>query len=260
MSARLEIGAGRGDADASPSDLEQLGFLALEGVVDRVDVALGDGVEFLLPARDVVFADLFRAVDVVLGGTRGAVAVPATAIAASVRARTSAGTASATPASTAAASSASSPPDGGSACRWRSVWRTTPIWVETWKPSSPRAPQTSSVEPPPMSITSRSVGSSGRPGRRRARVRERRLLVAGQRPPLEAVALAHRRGELGAVGGVPDRGRHHRGARLAAVLGDGGRVALERVEHALLRRVAEPSRGVDALAEPRHGGLADELA
>jgi hypothetical protein len=39
--------------------LEQLGFLALEGVVDRVDVVLGDGVEFLLGARDVVFADLF---------------------------------------------------------------------------------------------------------------------------------------------------------------------------------------------------------
>ena len=42
----------------------------------------------------------------------------------------------------------------------RSEKRTTPIWVETWKPGSCPAPQTSSVEPPPMSITTRVVVSS----------------------------------------------------------------------------------------------------
>ena len=34
------------------------------------------------------------------------------------------------------------------------MWRTEPIWVDTWKPSpSAAVPVTYSVEPPPMSIT-----------------------------------------------------------------------------------------------------------
>src|SRR5919108_5583966 len=89
------------------------------------------------------------------------VAVPATATAASPRSRTSAGTAARMPASTLAASAASSSAVGGSECRWRSVWRTTPIWADVKKSILPADPQTSSVEPPPMSITTRSTGSSG---------------------------------------------------------------------------------------------------
>ena len=58
------------------------------------------------------------------------------------------------PRSTSAASAASSSRAGGSECRWRSEWRTTPTWVETWNATSPPSPTTSSVEPPPMSITS----------------------------------------------------------------------------------------------------------
>ena len=58
-----------------------------------------------------------------------------------------------------APSASSSSGRGGSVCRWRSLWRTTPTWVETWKSTSPRAPTTSSVEPPPMSITSSGVAS-----------------------------------------------------------------------------------------------------
>ena len=61
-------------------------------------------------------------------------------------------------------------------CRWRSVWRTTPTCVETWKTRSAPAPTTSSVEPPPMSITSTS--SSPRPARGRAERSQPRLLVA----------------------------------------------------------------------------------
>ena len=52
---------------------------------------------------------------------------------------------------------------GGSPCRWRSVWRTTPTWVETWKRDARRPrPTTNSVEPPPMSTTSSSRPSGGR--------------------------------------------------------------------------------------------------
>ena len=137
------------------------------------------------------------------------------------------------------------------------MWRTTPICVETWKPSSPRAPHTSSVEPPPMSITTRSVGSSGgRAAVAPANVK-RGLLVAGERAALEPEAVAHRRGERRAVRGVAHRGGHHRGARLALVRGDLAGVALERGEHARLRRVAEPAGRVDALAQPRDDRLAD---
>src|SRR6188768_4059262 len=49
------------------SDLEKLGFLFLEGIVDGVDVGLRHRFEFLLAASDLVFADLFlEAVEVVL--------------------------------------------------------------------------------------------------------------------------------------------------------------------------------------------------
>ncbi len=37
---------------------------------------------------------------------------------------------------TSSASSSRSASGGGSSCRWRSVWRTTPAWVETWKLTS----------------------------------------------------------------------------------------------------------------------------
>ena len=44
---------------------------------------------------------------------------------------------------------------------WRSVWRTTPAWVETWNSIFPPAPWTTSVEPPPMSTTTSGVVSAG---------------------------------------------------------------------------------------------------
>ena len=50
---------------------------------------------------------------------------------------------------------------GGSSGRWRSVWRTTPAWVETRKRTSGPAPMIISVEPPPMSSTSVGVVSAG---------------------------------------------------------------------------------------------------
>src|SRR3954464_8890738 len=43
---------------AAPSDLEELGFLVLEQVVDRVGVGLGHRVETLLRPGDVVLARL----------------------------------------------------------------------------------------------------------------------------------------------------------------------------------------------------------
>src|ERR671914_143994 len=53
------------------SDLEQLGFLVLEQLIDRVGVRLGDRIEALLRAGDVVLAHLavlLEALEVLLGG------------------------------------------------------------------------------------------------------------------------------------------------------------------------------------------------
>ena len=92
------------------------------------------------------------------------VAVPATAMPASTRPRTSAGTSASMIAPASSERAASSSGVGGSACRWRSVWRTEPMRVETWKPGSlPGSPVTYSVLPPPMSITS-VAGARGAPG------------------------------------------------------------------------------------------------
>ena len=107
------------------------------------------------------------------------------------RARTAAGTAASSVArDVGARAPSSSSAVGGSRCRWRSVWRTTPTCVETWKSTSPRAPTTSSVEPPPMSITSSGVGRRSR-ARGRAEERQPRLLVAGQRARVEPERVAH---------------------------------------------------------------------
>ena len=72
------------------------------------------------------------------------------------------------------------PAVGGSECRWRSVWRTTPAWLDTWKVISRPVPITNSVEPPPMSITSVGVRSLGIALAGGAEEREPRLLVSGQ--------------------------------------------------------------------------------
>ena len=85
------------------------------------------------------------------------------ATAAVTRSRSDSGIAWASAGRTSSPSARSSRGLGGSECRWRSEWRTTPTWVETWKATVPLSPITSSVEPPPMSITSsRSPGSSPR--------------------------------------------------------------------------------------------------
>src|SRR4051812_3796657 len=55
---------------ATRSDLEQLGFLVLEDLVDLVDVLLGHAVEALLGAADLVLTELAvleRALEVLLG-------------------------------------------------------------------------------------------------------------------------------------------------------------------------------------------------
>ena len=62
---------------------------------------------------------------------------------------------------TSAASASSSAEVGGSVARWRSVWRTTPACVETWKLTSSPLPTTSSVDPPPTSMTTVGVVSPG---------------------------------------------------------------------------------------------------
>jgi hypothetical protein len=106
------------------------------------------------------------------------VAVPATATAAVTRSRSASGIARASAGPASSLSARSSCGVGGSECRWRSEWRTTPTCVETWKPTSPRSPITSSVEPPPMSITSRRSPSAGV----RAAVAPRKVSCASSSP------------------------------------------------------------------------------
>src|SRR3954447_26268488 len=196
------------------------------------------------------------------------VAVPATATAAVTRLRSSSGTAVASAGPASPASAPSSSRVGGSEWRCRSEWRTTPTCVDTWKGTAVPSPIRSSVGP----LADRGPGRAAadvddeqalagpRVARRRgAEEGQLRLLVAAQRPALEAVAVAHGGGELAAVGRVAHRRGHHRGRRGRAQLRDRLRVLLERGEHALLGRGAERARGVDALPEPGDDRAAVEL-
>jgi hypothetical protein len=62
---------------------------------------------------------------------------------------------------------------------WRSVWRTTPACVETWKSTLPSQPVTNSVEPPPMSTTSTSSPRSAR-----SLVAPAKVSAASSSPPI----------------------------------------------------------------------------
>ena len=107
---------------------------------------------------------------------------------------------------------ASSAAVGGSLWRWRSECRTTPIWVETCA-----VEVTSSVEPPPMSMTRNSPVAAVR----RAVVGQLGLLVAAEGARARSRARRWTRAaNARAVGGVADGRGHHRGGALAAVVGD----------------------------------------
>ena len=141
---------------------------------------------------------------------------------------------------------------------WRSLMRTTPAGTETWKPALRPTPTTNSVEPPPMSITT--VGSlAAGCGRHGAEERELGLFLAGEHPRVEAVVVAHARGEVGAVGGVADGGGEDGDVGLAVVRVDRRAVVGERRRSALDRLLGERAAGVDAVAEARDVGLAQQL-
>ena len=141
---------------------------------------------------------------------------------------------------------------------WRSLMRTTPACVETWKDARRPSPMTNSVEPPPMSMTTSASSPSARP-LVAPEERQRGLLVAGQRAGVEPVVVAHARGELRAVGGVANRAREHGEVALDAVLGDHLPVGLEHGEDALHRRLGKRAGRVDALAQAGDLRGADEL-
>jgi hypothetical protein len=66
------------------------------------------------------------------------------------------------------------------------VWRTTPAWAETWKDTSPASPTTSSVDPPPISIT---TSASVTPSSRSA-VAPRNVSLASVSPPIVRASSA----------------------------------------------------------------------
>ena len=100
---------------------------------------------------------------------------------------------------------------------WRSLWRTTPACSEAWKEISAPVPTISSVEPPPMSITS--VGSAGGVLGGGAEVGEARLLLAVEDAGREREALAQLGDEGAAVLGVADgAGRDRVDASVAQLL------------------------------------------
>ena len=187
------------------------------------------------------------------------VAVPATATAARTRSRTSAGTAASNIARTSRASASMSSRAGGSPSQVAlAVAHHARLGgdVEVHLPARARDELGRAAADVDHEQRRRvaAVAGGGRP-----EVGQPRLLVAAERAPVEAEAVAHRRGELRAVGRVADRGRQHGDAALAAVALDRLRVALERVEHAPLRRVAEPAGRVHALAEAGDDRAAVEL-
>ena len=77
---------------------------------------------------------------------------------------------------------------GGSACRWRSCRRTEPMSMEYAPGRSRGSPRISSVDPPPMSITSTGSAGAGKVAHR-AVVREPGLLVAGDHLGIDARAV-----------------------------------------------------------------------
>ena len=150
----------------------------------------------------------------------------------------------------------------GRCARWRSVWRTTPAWVETWKLTSSPRPTTSSVEPPPMSMTTRRRASAGgrarwsRRGRsaappRRRRSSARRGRSARATRAMNVAPLAASRTAL-----VSTATRAAR-RRCSSIDRAGSRPA-SRARAPSPRRLRTPVC-VDALAEPRDLRAALEL-
>ena len=143
---------------------------------------------------------------------------------------------------------------GGARCGAR-----RPAWVETWKSISPRAPVTSSVEPPPMSTTSSGVASP----RSRAAVAPRNVSRASS-SPLSVRASRPKRSRTAAVNSAPlsasrTADGEHGEAPLAAVALDRSAV-LRRARRARApARLAEPAGRVHALAEARDDRAAVEL-
>jgi hypothetical protein len=86
--------------------------------------------------------------------------------------------------------------------------------------------------------------------RRGAEEGEAGLLVAAQGAAVEPVALADRGRERVPVLRIPHGRRHHGEAPVGAVGVERRGVLVERGEHTLLGRVAEPAAGVDS---PRRG-------
>ena len=137
---------------------------------------------------------------------------------------------------------------GRSGCGARSCAR-RPTGSETWKPA---------VRPTPddeLGGAAADVDHDRRLGRRRpaghrAQERQLRLFLAAEHARVEAVVVAHARGELGAVGGVAHRRGEHGEVGLAAVLVDRLAVLGERREDALAGLRGERAAGVDAVAQP----------
>ena len=148
---------------------------------------------------------------------------------------------------------------GGSVARWRSVWRTTPAWVETWKPTSSPRPTTSSVEPPPMSMTT-SARVARRALARRAAEGQPRLLVAVDDPRVEAVVRRATRARKASPLAASRTALVSTATRpLGALLVDRPAVLGEGREHPRHRLVAQDAGLVEAVAEPRDLGPALEL-
>ena len=109
-----------------------------------------------------------------------------------------------------------------------------------------------------MSMTT--VGSVGaRAAGHRAEEGELRLFLAGEDAGVEAVVLAHARGEGGAVGGVAHGRGEHGEVGLAVVGVDRGAVVGERVQHASDGLLREGATGVDAVAQTGDLGAPEEF-
>ena len=180
------------------------------------------------------------------------VAVPATATAAVTRSRSRAGTAVGERAARPRRRAPRAPraPAGRSAGGARSGGRRRPGSRRGRRPR-PRSPITSSVEPPPMSITSsRSPAGAcarGRSRRGRSGAPPRRRRACGRRSPKRSRTASANSAPLDASRTAEVITAVVRSAPCSAIA---SAYCVEHVEHALPRRLAERAGRVDALAEP----------
>ena len=139
---------------------------------------------------------------------------------------------------------------------WRSDWRTTPAWVETWKSHLVAGADHELGRAAADVDDERRLAVAGVALARGPEERQAGLVIALEHVGLEPEPVADGAGELLAVGGVADRAGEHRHRALAPVALDRSWYSSRTRVHPLHRLSCEAAAGIDACAEARDVRLA----